>query len=295
MTSAVLITLVILLSSAQVLACRLFSNHYPGDASASSSVFSIVSGFAVVLTAFAVNGFTFDAQPLTILCGVLNAAVIVGYNFCVIAASRTGPYSIQMTFTLAGNILIPTLSALIFDPAQKVPSVMSWISIGVIILSIFLINRKENEQKVKSALFLPACIGLFLTNGLFGALLNVQQLVSSVENKDEMIILTYSLSCLFFTVYALCKRRKKFLSDFRQTKTSLLFLILCALAMAFSTNLLVFILKLVDTAVFFTFNNAGILLCSVLAARLLFKERFSKTNVVGCALMCLALVGVSVF
>ena len=122
MTSAVLITLVILLSSAQVLACRLFSNHYPGDASASSSVFSIVSGATVVITALAVNGFTFDAQPLTLLCGVLNAAVIVGYNVCVIAASRTGPYSIQMTFTLAGNILIPTLSALIFDPAGDPPS-----------------------------------------------------------------------------------------------------------------------------------------------------------------------------
>ena len=65
--------------------------------------------------------------------------------------------------------------------------------------------------------------------------------------------------------------------------------------MAFSINLLVFVLNLVNTAVLFTFNNAGILLCSVLAARLLFKERFSKTNVVGCALMGLALIGVSIF
>ena len=292
MITFLLIFVMILMYTAQSLFCKLYSAKYPGDASVSSSVFSIVIGLTIALTGFAVSGFQFSPKPWTLIFGFLNAGIIIGYNLCMVGASVKGPYSVQMVCMLSGGILVPSFIAMAFGDRL---SWMQWIAVGVIVLSLVLVNYKKDDQKVQSKAFYIYCIGLFLLNGLYGTLLDVQQRVTGEGDKEEMIILTYLLSMLASALFLLFKRKKKFFSDFKQTKQSLIFLLVCAAASTAAINLLIYIIPLINITVLYTFDNAGVLLFSVLASCLFFREKLSKINVIGCGLMAVGLMAISLF
>lgn len=292
MLTAFLILAMIAMYTAQSLFCKLYSDRYPGEQSMSSSVFSIVIGCAIALSGFIVCGFQFSPAPLTWLFGVLNAAVIIGYNFCMVGASVNGPYSVQMVCMLSGGILVPTFISLFFGDSL---SSVQWIAVTVIILANALVNRKENDQKVQNHSFYFYCGGLFLLNGLYGALLDIQQRQTGAEDKEEMIILTYLLSALASAIFMMCKRKKEFLGDFKQTKHSFAFLLICALASTLAIHLLVYIIPLINITVLYTFDNAGVLLLSVITSCIFFREKLSKTNVIGCILMTVGLMAISLF
>ena len=294
MLSVVLLAFMIMTYTAQSFFSRLYSNHYPGEDGASSSVFSIVSGFVVAFVALCVSGFHFSAQPMTVVFGVTNALALICYNTTMMYASNKGPYSIQMVFMLSGGILLPAFINL--ARGTETLSIMQWVAIVMIIASIALVSKKEGDTKVNDPKFYLFCGGLFVSNGLYGALLNVQQEVTGVAEKEEMVILTFSISALLSVVIGLITQRKKFLAGFRQTKKSALFLLISSVATACAVNLLVLLIELMeDTTVLYTFDNSGVLLISVIGSCLFFKEKLSRTNVIGCVLTCIGLIMISVF
>lgn len=286
----IFIFVMILMYTAQSLFCKLYSAKYPGEESVSSSVFSIVVGLTIALSGFVVSGFQFTPDALTWLFGVLNAAVIIGYNLCMVGASVKGPYSVQMVCMLSGGILVPTFISLFFGDTL---SWGKWIAVAVIILSLVMVNHKKDDQKVQSKAFYVYCAGLFLLNGVYGTLLDVQQRLTGADDKEEMIILTYLISALASAMFLLFKRKKDFLGDFKQTKLSLTYLLVCTLASTAAIHLLIYIIPLINITVLYTFDNAGVLLFSVLASCLFFREKLSKINLVGCGLMTIGLMAIS--
>lgn len=286
----ILIFVMILMYTAQSLFCKLYSAKYPGEESVSSSVFSIVVGLTIALSGFVVSGFQFTPDALTWIFGVLNAAVIIGYNLCMVGASVKGPYSVQMVCMLSGGILVPTFISLFFGDTL---SWGKWIAVAVIILSLVMVNHKKDDQKVQSKAFYVYCAGLFLLNGVYGTLLDVQQRLTGADDKEEMIILTYLISALASAMFLLFKRKKDFLGDFKQTKLSLTYLLVCTLASTAAIHLLIYIIPLINITVLYTFDNAGVLLFSVLASCLFFREKLSKINLVGCGLMAIGLMAIS--
>ena len=59
---------------------------------------------------------------------------------------------------------------------------------------------------------------------------------------------------------------------------------------AFAVNVLVALVGIVDTTLLYTFDNAGVMLLSALASALIFKDKLSTKNIIGCVIMTLALV-----
>ena len=288
----ILIAILIIISTLQSLFCRIYSGCYPGEEHMASPVFSTVSGFIVALAALAVSGFSFTPAWQTILLGAANAAVVTAYNTCMVRASQTGPYSVQMTFMLSGGILVPAVVSLAFGDHF---SPVKWGAIALIVLSIWLVSRKKGEGKITNRAFLPLCFGLFLANGAYGALFDVQQRLTGEGEKEAMVAVTYAAMAVVSLAVSGVRRRGRLPGDFRQTKKSLLFLILSSLVVAVAINLMVFILPLVDTTLLYTFDNAGVLLLSVLASCVWFREKLSAVNVVGCTLMCAGLILMSLF
>lgn len=281
------------MSTAQSLFCRLYSAHYPGDKTTASPVFSIVTGATIVLSATVLSGFRFTCAPMTTVLGMLNGLVLIGYNYSMVGASGKGAYSIQMVFMLSGGILIPAvINCLSFGNRH---SAAYWMMLAAIIVSIFLVSYKKGEQSIKQKLFWLFCIGTFIFNGLYGALLNIQQEVTRSGDKEMMLIITYSVSLLISAGLLLVSRRKNFLKDFRQTPKSGLFLIISALSTAIATNLIVHAISLIDVSVLYTFDNAGVLLISTFSSCILFKEKLSTLNIIGCAIISICLVGVAIF
>ena len=298
MTSAILIFVIILLYTLQSFVCKLYTDRYPGKSSLASSIFTVVSGCIIALISLAFAGFRLTVEPMTVFFGVLNAVILYGYNVCMAKASQTGSYSILMVFMIAGGIVIPGIVAFFaFGDALSVWQILSML---VIFVSVYLVSYKKEEGASQSSvggsqklIFFLSCFGLALTNGLYGTLLDVQQRVTGVEQKETMLITTFVSAVLISSVGMLMRERRGFFRAFRQTGSSLFFLVLCSICAGLAINLLVLALPLINVTVLYTFDNSGVMLLSVLASCIFFKEKLSPLNTIGCITMCAGLVGMT--
>lgn len=297
MYTALIIALVILLYTLQSLFTRLYTDHYPGDKGLTTPVFAVICGLIVTVVSFIFSGFTFSCGWLTVLLGIINAFILYGYDAFIIKASATGPYSILMTFSLTGGIVVPAIVSWLFF---EVPfSVVQLISILIIFASVLMISKKENEGEDKEehkkhrTFFLIICTLLGLANGLYGVLLNVQQELTGVSEKEEMVAVTFIGAAVISLVQLVVKEGKNTLKAFKQTKLSLAFLLLTALVSALAINALVIALEGADTTLVYTFDNAGVLLLSAIASAVFFKEKLSRLNVIGCIIMSIGLICMS--
>lgn len=290
-----IIAVVVLLYTMQSLFTRFYTDNYPGDKSLTTPVFAVVCGLIVTAVSFIFSGFSFSCGWLTVLLGAINAVVLYGYDAFIIKASATGPYSILMTFSLTGGIVVPAIVSWIFFDAPF--SFIQLFSILVIFASVLMISNKDDaDQSVKSAygdkkvFFIIICTLLGLANGFYGVLLNTQQVLTGVGEKEEMVAVTFIGAALISLVQLIVKEKKDTLKAFKQTKLSLIFLLLTALVSALAINALVIALDGIDTTIVYTFDNAGVLLLSAVASAILFKEKLSRLNVIGCIVMSLGLI-----
>ena len=297
MYTVFIIALVILLYTLQSLFTRLYTDFYPGDKGLTTPVFAVVCGLIVTAVSFIFSGFSFSCGWLTILLGLINAAILYGYDAFIIKASATGPYSILMTFSLTGGIVVPAIVSWLFF---SVPfSFVQLISIMIIFASVLMISKKEDEEENKEehkkhrTFFLIICTLLGLANGLYGVLLNTQQELTGVAEKEEMVVVTFMGAALISLVQLIVKEKKNTIAAFRQTKKSLIYLLLTALVSALAINALVIALEGANATLVYTFDNAGVLLLSAIASAILFKEKLSKLNIVGCIIMSIGLICMS--
>ncbi len=287
------IALLITIYTMQSLLCRKYSEYYPGKEDAASPVFTIVSGLIVAVVSYAFTGFSFQASWLTILLGIINALVLFAYNTCMIKASQNGPYSILMVFMIAGGILLPAFTAAI--GFEETISFGRCASIAVLLAAVYMTSRKSDDTSFRDKkTFAIACVGLAIFNGVYGALLDVQQRLTTSAEKEEMVATTYFFAMLFSAVVLLVRQGKGVVAVMRQTRKSGVYLIICSVMVALAVNLMVYVLPLVNVTVLYTFDNAGVFVVSVLISRFFFKEKMSVLNWIGCAVMCLSLVGVSI-
>lgn len=293
MRTALPVAAMILLYTLQSLLCKKYSDHYPGKGATASPVFTVVSGFTVVLLSLVLTGFQITFSPSTVLLALLNAAALVGYNAFLIGCAQTGAYSVMMVFSIAGGIALPCAVGVIFfgDPLSP----LKLISLLVIFVAVFLVSYRPGEALSRSKLFLPFCVGLGVCNGAYGALLDVQQRLTGTAEREEMVALTYLVATVIALVMLVLRERRGTLAAFRQTKRSLFYLAVCAVVVALAVHVMVYIIPLIDVTVLYTFDNAGVFLCSVLASAIFFGERLKPLNAIGCALMCAALVGTAIF
>lgn len=297
MINVLLISLIIVIYTFQSFLCKKYSDNYPGDSGDSSTVFTIVSGLITCILAIVISGFDFNPSLSTVLLGLLCAASLIGYNFFIIKASQTGPYSVLMVFMLAGGIIVPAIVAVVgFGDAI---SPFKILGIIVVIVSVYLMNRKEDEEGSQSKMFIFTCLALGICNGAYGAFFDISQRITAsngLENeKEEMVAITYATAAIVSLIILAFKKKKATFAAFKQNKRSLFYILTCSLAVSVAINLLVYILQYVDVTILYTFDNAGVLLLSVIMSSVFFKEKLSRINIIGCITMCIALVVVASF
>lgn len=286
-----MIGVLILLYTAQSLLSREYSAHYPGKSEVASPVFTVVSGLTTTVVSLFVCGFRFDASPLTVLLGLTNAAAIVAYNDFLIRASQKGAYSILMIFGTTGGILIPAFGAH-FLLSEKLTVLKVICMLGAIIAAYF-ISQKDDEKTKPTKSFLMLCFLLALANGVYSLLLALQGEWTGAEEKAEMVAITFFCASVVSAVMLFCKTKKDFLPSFKQTRTSLIYLIAASLVVATAVHMLTFVLELIDTAVLYTFDTSGVLLLSLICSCVFFKEKMNRKNIIGMVLMIISLLAMS--
>lgn len=297
LVSVALIAVLVLIYTMQSLLTRYYSANYPSREDLASPVFTIVSGLIVTLVTFAFAGFRFEASPITIVLGIINALALVLYNNSLIKASATGPYSITMVFMIAGGIVIPAIVTTFFGDDLSVVKILA---ILVVLISVYLVASKQGETYQNKKAFFFSCFMLAIGNGIYGTLLDVQQRLTLPANatvspeKEEMVMITYLVAVIINTVILLAREKKGFISAIKQTKKSAFFLVSASLVVACAINMMVFILAYMQnhggTTILYTLDNSLVFLLSVAFSCIFMKEKLSKKNVIGCITLCIALV-----
>lgn len=290
-----LVVLVVLLYTFQSIFCKGYNENYSGEEALTTLTFTTATSLFIALVAFAFNGFVYKFDVTTFILGVANAAAFALYNKFFIAASTKGPYSVLMVFNLSGAIVVPTIINIFFD--IKI-SPVQWLALVLVVGAIYMVSRKKNEQKASKG-FWGSSIGIFLANGAYGTLLSVQQTFSERAGnpvgtgRGEMLITTFGVLGVFMIAKGLITYKKGYISKFKQNKKSGIYLLLSMIVMASATCLLSYLLTRMNATVLFTCDNSGVLLCSVAYSLLVYKEKMSALNIVGCLVMLAGIVGIT--
>jgi hypothetical protein len=121
----------------------------------------------------------------------------------------------MMVFSIAGGIAVPCAVGVIgFGDSLSLPK---FLSLLVVFLAVFLVTYRKGEALSRGKLFLLFCAGLALCNGAYGALLDIQQRITGVAEREEMVALTYLVATLLSLVQLALRERKGTLAAFRQT------------------------------------------------------------------------------
>lgn len=284
-----LLILCVVSFSFQSLFTKLYNDHYRGPEEAATPVFSVAYGFLIAVASLITGAFRFSPSALTILFGILNGVMLILYNKSLIRAGDTGSYSFMMIANMFGGILLPILCGVIF--LKDTVSVTGIAAIALMLLAMVLINLDGLPGKKPTKSYFVWCAVLFLANGLFGTFMNTQATVMNGLERTEMLVIQYLLSSLFALLFEASQKRLPTLrKGFRMGKKSAVFLILACAAATAGANLMLYLLSVMDTSVFCTIDDGGVLVLSFLYSFILFREKPNRIQWVGMALAVASII-----
>ena len=158
--SIFLIVVLVLLYSLQTLFCKFYSDNYSGKTELSSPVLCVCQSIAIALLSFAFAGFDFNVSLISFLFGILNAAVLFGYNTSLIKAGERGSYAFMNMMMLFGGIFIPLVYVSIKDKAF--PSIVECIAIVAMIVACVLMNLENIKLGGSKPSYYIFCLLLFI-------------------------------------------------------------------------------------------------------------------------------------
>lgn len=287
----VLLAIMTVAFSWQSLCARLYSGSYAGpDTRDSGNVYSMVYGCVIALATFAVNGFAFSARLETVLLGLANAVVLTIYTTSIVKGSLKGPYSFLTLCQLSGAILVPMIASTLFMGERL--TLLQILGVAVMLASFAVMNLKKGAAKVRPPKeFYFWCAALFLSNGLYGQLMNRQQYITQGAERAEMIICTYSFMALIVLAQFLILKPKRFLPSFRMGRRSLLFALGACACSTCATNIMVYLLTAMGSAtVLYTINNGSVLMLGGLYSVLIFREKPTRSLWIGLLLAATGIV-----
>lgn len=289
MINVLLIGFNILLYTLQTLLFKMYGDRYPGNPKYTSFVYSVFCGIVSAVISLCFGGFGLEFNPVTLIFGILNALTLPMYYLTINAASQNGPYSIVMLFSIAGGITIPVfISAIAFG---EYPSVWKLLCFACIFAAGYFVTKKPSEDSIKNKKkFFLFASALAVVNGLYGGFINLQKGITGEGQNDEMLIYTFVGGALFSLLILFATNKGGTGRLFLQTKGSLAFMIAAAICASLAINMLVVISKYVDVNLLWTYNNSGVLVLSVIASAIFFKEKITLMNAIGCAVIAVMLV-----
>ena len=289
-----LVFLNVLITAFQGITTKFFSENYPGRKSNSSTVFSVLIGLLVSVSVIASGIIRAEGFTLTvILLGILRSLTVVVYTFSLMTASAKGPYSQLTIFSMCGSILIPLFTDLAFG---KQIEGFKYIAMVAMIVSFFLICRPTGtEEKIQKGFYL-ACMGIFVSNGFYGAITPIATYLEGDSMGHEIIVSTYVSSALISFLIILFREKRNVCKAFVLNKRSTGYALLTSVIITVTSILGIVTLTGfgdfagIDGALNMTLLCGGVTVCSELLSKFMLKESFSAVKWCGIALATASIV-----
>jgi len=285
----VLLILLPFLFTFQAFFCRMYSAAYQGKKSdAASGVYSIIFGFFIGLITWGLNGFSFAPSVTTVICGLMNAAILYLYNTSLVRGSVTGSYGFLTVCSMSGNMLLPVFANAVIN---RIPvTVIQITALVLLLISFFLLNSNSASRKVRKG-YSMWCVCIFLSNGVYGIILNLQQQLCAGAQRTEMVVITYLAMAAAVLILSLFKGKNDFTADFRMGRKALLFAMISCTFATCASNLLVYLItRAKSLPLLYAMINGGMLVASTLLAAFLLKEKLTPLRIAGIVLSCAGIV-----
>ena len=213
----------------------------------------------------------------TMAWGVLDGVLyLAGFVFLQLNIRKNGVV-LTTIFAKLGLLVPMVLSIFLFN---EMPSGMQWIGFALAIVAMLLINFEKNNDTVK---FKAGLVIILLAGGACDAMSKVYNFYGSSALNDQFVFYTFVVALLLCVALMFYKKE-------RPGKYELLYGLLVGIPNFFSAR---FLLKSVENLpaviVYPTFSVAGILVVT-LAGVMIFKEKLSKRQWIGAAVILAALV-----
>ena len=225
--------------------------------------------------------FSPEVLPYSIAFGLFYGVCTV-FKFLAISC---GPLTMTSLVT-SYSLMLPTAYGLIFlhDPVSVgfVPGLI------LLLVSLPLINKKSTDKGVTISWKWVVCVTItFLANGGCSVVQSMQQRDFGGAYKNEFMIIALSLFVLFAVVMSFAKERQDLGFCI---KKGWLPAIVCGVANAL-VNLLTMVLQgRMPVSVLFPLVSSGGLVLTFFLSRFLYKEKLSKTQIIGFILGTLSVV-----
>ena len=270
---------------------KLFSMHYKGPEAAATPVYAVLYGALVSAVTLALVRFQLNPSRETVLLGCINGVVLFLYNLGMIRASRTGPYAFQSIVMLFGSIVVCLLFSAAYWGDRLTFSQMA--GIAVMLIAFVVLNGGGIDFRgVKKGDFFWV-ISLFFTNGIYGVLMDAQQRLY-VQERNEMIIVTFFSSSVVSLLYLLISQRERSLQAFQMGRAAWGFAAGSGLCAALAVYMLMALLTYIPSYILYTVCNGSILVLSAILCRIVLKEHMTKLTVAGILLSAISIILLSI-
>lgn len=276
MSSSLLLILVCACSVAQTLIKKVFSDRCRG----SSYLFNAISA-AVAMCFFIATCEEFILTPTVVFFSVLFAAVYAGSLFTSIEVFSCGPFAIS-ALLISYSLVLPALYGLFLGDPIKITLILGLVGF---MISLFLVNYRKKgtavDQKRVSVKWVILIILAFVSGGFCSIFQKMEQLtVGDPRYNNSFMIVALALSVVAFVMFSFFKSSKE---ERKITlKESGLVAAVCG-ACNGAVNLFVMMLndKGFPASVMFPVISASGILIVFLASITVFKEKFTKRQLVG--------------
>ena len=270
---------------------RLFSGSYTGSPETATPVFSCIYGAVVLVVTFLLNGCRFSPSGLTVLFGIIDGLILFFYNLGMIQTAHRGPFTFQTIVRHFGSILLCLLSSVLLWGDRITGTQLA--GIGVMLLALVVLNAGGFRfTEVKKGYFFWV-FSLFLTNGLYGVLMDSQQRMFP-EERNEMIMITFGSLAVISGIFLLCTKGKDAPAAFAMSPRAAACAVGSSLCAAFAVYLLMFLLRYVPGFIMFTVNNGAVLVMIAILSAVILKEKPSRATIAGVILSLISIALLSV-
>ena len=272
------------LFSLQSLFTKLYSDAYDGrNRDVATGIFSVTYGLFIAIATFLSAGLRFSPSSATLLYGALNACVLVLYNISIINSAKRGSYAFLMICSMFGGILVPLTGGWILF--GETLTLLQLLGVALMLAAMLLMNSSDLSLKGSKKGYFLWCALLFLANGLYSTVMNIQSTVMEGRERSEMLIVLFGLSSLFAcALEAANGRGRDVMRGYKMGLKPALFLVCACLSAFLGANLLLYLLTRMQSGILFTIDDGGVLLLSLVFSVALFKEKLTWLQMLGMGL-----------
>ena len=242
----------------------------------------ISSLFAVV--AFAVMSFFFGGLHVpsiyTVYMGIIFGLVLTFHQIFLYKALACGSYAYTMLFASCGMIIPTAMGAVFF---HETINVFQCIGVACVFVMFYLTTNPEKGQKV-NAKWIVFAIMVFLFNGGFGIM---QRLFQEFEPGDKAQLCEFlMIAFLVLSVYSfisLCRSEKSFSAAVKIPSKIVWLSAAVGVTTAMNHQFNLYLSGILPSVIFFPIINGASVVCTILVAATIFREKYTLKQYIGLA------------